>query len=47
MNTLARPAVNPAGPQAATPYFLRRVRFQQAVDAEAARRGLGPDPLAA
>ena len=47
MNTLTQPPDNPPDPQAATPYFLRRVRFQQAVDAEAARRGLPPDPLAA
>ena len=35
-------------PQAATPYFLRRAkRFDAEVRAEAARRGLPPDPLAA
>jgi hypothetical protein len=42
MDTLARPADNPPDPQAATPYY-----FREAVDAEAARRGLTPEPWAA
>ena len=46
MNTLPEPPDISGDPQAATPYF-RRARADAEVRAEAARRGLGPDPLAA
>ena len=46
MKTVTQPSDIPGDPQAATPYF-RRARAEAAVRAEAARRGLPPDPLAA
>ena len=46
MDTLTQTPDNPPDPQAATPYF-RRARADAEVRAEAARRGLPPDPLAA
>ena len=43
MNTLTRPADNPASRETATPYFLRRAAVLEAVEAEKARRlGLTP-----
>ena len=47
MNTLTQAPVNPAAPQAATPYFSREAEFDQAVRDEEARRGLTPEPWAA
>ena len=46
MDTLQESPDISADPQAATPYF-RRARADAEVRAEAARRGLPPDPLAA
>ena len=46
MNTLQESPDISGDPQGVTPYF-RRARFEAAVRAEAARRGLPPDPLAA
>jgi hypothetical protein len=34
-------------PPHVTPYFLRLAEFREAVDQEAARRGLPPEPWAA
>jgi len=42
MDTVARPDVNPADPQAATPYFRRCTELDEAVRQEEARRGLPP-----
>ena len=47
MDTLARPTGNPDDPQAATPYFRRCADVREAVEAEAALRGLPPEPWAA
>jgi hypothetical protein len=47
MDTLHQPPDSGTDPQAATPYFLSRAEFRREAAAEAARRGLGPDPLAA
>lgn len=42
MDTLARPDVNPADPQAATPYFRRCAVLAEAVRLELARRAAAP-----
>ncbi len=50
MNTVHQPPDNPADPlppPGTTPYFRRCAEVRRAVEAEAAARGLGPDPLAA
>ncbi|HEY3652355.1 MAG TPA: hypothetical protein VGL33_30605 [Streptosporangiaceae bacterium] len=47
MLTVHQPSVSDTDPQAATPYFRRCADVLKAVNAEAAVRGLGPDPLAA
>jgi hypothetical protein len=45
MNTLTQPADNPAGPPPeVTPYFRRVAEFRRVLDAEAAARGLDPEP---
>ncbi|HEY2262110.1 MAG TPA: hypothetical protein VGI96_05730 [Streptosporangiaceae bacterium] len=47
MTTLTPPPGNPADPlppPGTTPYFRRLADFRAAVDAEAARRGLPPEP---
>jgi hypothetical protein len=48
MSTVHQPTVTgPLPPPEVTPYFRRVATFRAAVDAEAAVRGLPPDPLAA
>jgi hypothetical protein len=50
MDTLTRPPDNttdPLAPPGTTPYFRRCAAVAAAVKAEAAVRGLPPDPLAA
>jgi hypothetical protein len=48
MPTVHQPSdTDPLRPPEVTPYFRRCAAFREAVDAEAARRGLPPDPLAA
>ncbi len=41
------PDTDPLPPPDTTPYFRRCAEVRRAVEAEAARRGLPPDPLAA
>ncbi len=50
MNTLTRPADNPAGPLSppdTTPYFSRAARYREAFRLAAAGRGLPLPPWAA
>ena len=50
MPNVTQPAVSdadPLPPPEVTPYFRRCAEVRAAVEAEAAVRGLGPDPLAA
>ena len=48
MDTVHHPPGNPGDPPPpVTPYFRRVAVFREAVDAEAARRGLPPEPWAA
>jgi hypothetical protein len=47
MDTLTQPPDSTTDPQAATPYFRRCTDVLAAAYAEAAVRGVTPDPLAA
>ncbi len=50
MPTVHQPSdetTDPLPPPEVTPYFRRCAEVRRAVEAEAAVRGLGPDPLAA
>ncbi len=50
MNTLTQPTVSttdPLPPPEVTPYFRRCAEFREAVEAEAAVRGLPPEPWTA
>ena len=48
MDTIHDPPDNPADPPPViTPYFRRAAAFRAALEAEAARRGLPPEPWAA
>ena len=45
MDTIHQPADNPADPPPViTPYFRRVAAFRAALEAEAKRRGLAPEP---
>jgi hypothetical protein len=47
MDTIHQPPGNPADPPPeVTPYFRRVAEFRRVLDAEAAARGLDPEPWA-